>query len=469
MVGFLTISATPSEQSRAHRSQISLEDFGRIASADIEIAPLTILVGKNNSGKSYLASLLWALHNFSSEISFGRGTEAIKAPKWFREGLKECRNSRSNAPFIVTGAQVSRSLNYWAKNSKNEIVSRVMSLEEATIERLSFKIDGELYIRFKKKAPVPFGTLDSDIEKCNWALSFDKEGIKKKDEEKHFFATSASSQKEADDELFKYVINSLLHADCTPSSGSATYIPAARSGLVLSLEFIASSLFQELGISKDEQYNSRFSRPVISFLRSLVQRPNSRSIASARQQDVVRFLESNILNGSVVREDGSFPSFFYRPKNSKKMLPMHAVSSMVTEMTPVIDRLRSRSHGAIIFEEPEAHLHLEAQRQMARAIVRMVNGGIPVVLTTHSDTFLQEINFLIQMSSAKNRKELWNRFGYGEDDIISIDNILVYEFREVDEKTVVGKAESGPSGFIIESLNDVLLEISDQAYAIEDD
>src|SRR4051794_40370193 len=42
---------------------LSVEGFGKIAKGEVTMAPLVVLVGKNNTGKSYLSSLLWgALH-----------------------------------------------------------------------------------------------------------------------------------------------------------------------------------------------------------------------------------------------------------------------------------------------------------------------------------------------------------------------------------------------------------------------
>ena len=37
-------------------------DFGPIAKAEIDLRPLTVFVGPSNTGKSYLAILLYALH-----------------------------------------------------------------------------------------------------------------------------------------------------------------------------------------------------------------------------------------------------------------------------------------------------------------------------------------------------------------------------------------------------------------------
>ena len=66
---------------------ISVRDFGRVASADIEMAPMVVLVGKNNTGKSYIASLLWAMMNadeflFRNEVELGglsKSTHALAA------------------------------------------------------------------------------------------------------------------------------------------------------------------------------------------------------------------------------------------------------------------------------------------------------------------------------------------------------------------------------------------------------
>lgn len=40
-----------------------VENFGKIAEADVSISPLICFVGDNNSGKSYLMSLLWGIIN----------------------------------------------------------------------------------------------------------------------------------------------------------------------------------------------------------------------------------------------------------------------------------------------------------------------------------------------------------------------------------------------------------------------
>ena len=41
--------------------KLSVEDLGRMQRAQIDVRPRMLFVGDNNSGKSYLASLLWGV------------------------------------------------------------------------------------------------------------------------------------------------------------------------------------------------------------------------------------------------------------------------------------------------------------------------------------------------------------------------------------------------------------------------
>lgn len=42
--------------------QLIVDHYGKIEHAKVTVAPLTLFVGDNNSGKSYLLSLIWALN-----------------------------------------------------------------------------------------------------------------------------------------------------------------------------------------------------------------------------------------------------------------------------------------------------------------------------------------------------------------------------------------------------------------------
>ena len=53
----------------------------------------------------------------------------------------------------------------------------------------------------------------------------------------------------------------------------------------------------------------------------------------------------------------------------------------------------------LIIDEPESHLDTANQIQLARLVARLVNSGVKVLITTHSDYIVREINNLIMLSS----------------------------------------------------------------------
>ena len=59
------MATTPDSQNL----ELSVTDFGPIAKAKIDLRPLTVFVGPSNTGKSYMAVLIYALHQFFSAYS----------------------------------------------------------------------------------------------------------------------------------------------------------------------------------------------------------------------------------------------------------------------------------------------------------------------------------------------------------------------------------------------------------------
>ena len=69
---------------------LHVENFAKIQSADVRISPLMCFVGDNNTGKSYLMSLLWGILTLGKDL-FPKKSSESKAYKkcevWLREHL----------------------------------------------------------------------------------------------------------------------------------------------------------------------------------------------------------------------------------------------------------------------------------------------------------------------------------------------------------------------------------------------
>lgn len=82
-----------------------------------------------------------------------------------------------------------------------------------------------------------------------------------------------------------------------------------------------------------------------------------------------------------------------------------------------------------MIDEPELNLHPANQRAVARLLARLVNAGIRVVCSTHSDYIVREINSLIMLSRPHpKREELMKRFGYDEEELLKPEQVGAYLF-----------------------------------------
>jgi ABC-type multidrug transport system ATPase subunit len=61
-------------------------------------------------------------------------------------------------------------------------------------------------------------------------------------------------------------------------------------------------------------------------------------------------------------------------------------------------KYQAKSGGMLIIDEPELNLHPANQRRLARFLVALVNHGVKVFITTHSDYIVREFNTLIMLN-----------------------------------------------------------------------
>jgi predicted ATPase len=140
---------------------------------------------------------------------------------------------------------------------------------------------------------------------------------------------------------------------------------------------------------------------------------------------------------------------------------------MVAELAPldILLRRRLRPGDFLIIDEPEAHLHPENQRRIARVIVRLVRVGVRVVCTTHSSTFLHQISnhLLASAASADARMSL----GFDKNDVIVSDEVGVYLFGKSKAGTRVRSVPIEPGfGISEDEFVRVAEEIGDESYTL---
>ena len=147
--------------------------------------------------------------------------------------------------------------------------------------------------------------------------------------------------------------------------------------------------------------------------------------------DVIAFFERDVVSGAVEIDQNAgnaYPEIYYEPIGGIGRFTFNRTSSMVSELAPVILFLKHlvQPGDLVILEEPESHLHPAIQQQMARAIVRLKNAGVKVLITTHSDLFLGSINNLMKLHSS--RASILDQLGLEEQDRLDPHDVAAYQF-----------------------------------------
>ncbi|MBC7907810.1 MAG: AAA family ATPase [Rhodospirillaceae bacterium] len=425
------------------RWTVSIRDFGRIKSADVTLAPLTVLVGRNNTGKSYVASLLWGLLN-PERILFPREIPTDDVYKMCDKAIAEA----------VLTAKEERSSTVLVVDPFVNWLNQLLGLRSSSFLSAVFSYPGlDAGLELLQVAPPHQRVVIKNDPDDNWGSFFGAD---------EFVLNIAVSDLDVDWKRYR-VISSIAHMLLTGSPwadigvNGSIYVPAGRSGLALTLPaVIDKALGKAFGGETAE--GPVFPLPLLGFLRLMAAR--SASVPDGTGEPVARFIEKEIMGGRFERTKPDSTLFQFQPDGGITPMPLHAASSLVSELGPLAEVLSRTQFSTIIIEEPEAHLHLEAQMAMARACARLVSSGVRVVVTTHSDTFLQYLNNLMMLHDHPRREEFMRRWDLSEEDVIDPANALGYEFECPDGSTVVKDMTKGAAGFEPATMNSLLRDLT---------
>ena len=162
----------------------------------------------------------------------------------------------------------------------------------------------------------------------------------------------------------------------------------------------------------------------------------------------------------------------YNKKNNKFDIPLYLASSSARCIVDIYFYLKhlAKQGDILIIDEPESHLTLKNQRLIAKLIASMINLGIKVFITTHSDFLVKELNNLILLSNQFNDKQHWllkNKKNYSSSDFIKFDEVSVYQAinGKLDKLKVTNKGIEIP--FFDDEINNLFSISSDLDYLID--
>ena len=403
-----------SKDTQPLKINIAVENFGPIEKAEIDLRPLTIFVGESNTGKTYLAALIYALyqafegfsriplsHSIISLLKQSRFSSQNELDEETLETLKKLNTFghifkySDFPPWLCT--HIHHYLNnpepfenqlkrYFDLNSVSDLIR--FTGRKGNELRVSLKVseENQSLWDFEMKGFGSDITVDGNIN-ADMALHIKDETASKKILDLEYLET-------------------LLHVNINKGL-DFYYLPADRGGYMKTRGIIGSSLIDLAthGGSGHFTKNSTLSGIIADFLKQIINYKEVR-IPSRKIAEIVNLLEKDVMQGEikVQRPAGvGYPQFLYHPQGTEQGLRMSQSSSMVSDLAPLVLFLRGivESEDTLIIEEPEAHLHPRAQTQIAITLARLVRAGVRVIITTHSDWLLQQIGNLIREGELK--------------------------------------------------------------------
>jgi len=447
------------------RWTLHIEDFGKIKQADIEISPLMLFVGDNNSGKSYLMSLLWGLLRFSREM-FSFDSMYInlqldsysQCEKWLMENVGvEVEIKKDVQDMFISW------FNDLLESNKKLLTKKIFNypIDIGKIEIRNFQASQPLKVQWFKDVQKLSGLI---IKVSKNTIGFSYGSVEKFSESDRLIMLENICWK---------ILGNGITAPFSKgkNNGVSVYLPASRTGFMLSYKSLVQDAISRgfsPNINNESANNSVFTLPINSFLQDLSRFEISEE---SKYGIVADFIEENMLYGKVIVDDMPVPNVSFKPKNFKKSMPLYVTSSVVSELAPLILLLRSSiDYNLLIIEEPEAHLHPKYQVLIAKALIRLVNSGLPVWISTHSDTILQQINNMIKLYKHRSKEALMNEFNYEKIDLLNEDKVNVYQFKTVSNgKTEIQKLEKKEYGVVVPTFNDMLVELIKETKAFQED
>lgn len=421
---------------------IELNNIGPVKHMELDLSKrLITFMGLNGTGKTYVSYVVYSLlRGFRTHFNLFENTQKIDEDR-----LKGTLNIDAIYTCINQQVQV-----------LNEQISQVFNLssddlqfEDASVKLLSTKESLHLDIlqskqnfrvidlfRFQKNA----GDLEFEITKLN------------RDE----------YDKEDPSEISLFILKLLVF-----NSPTASMLTAERSGIYtfskeLSLNRLKNSSFSETQFPKQ-----RYPRPIVN---SLIEADDLAQIKKqkAPTANLASKIESDILSGKMmISSDGELR---FKSKKLEKDIAFSLASSAVKTIAPIILFLKhlTEHNQVLIIDEPELNLHPKNQILLARIFAKMINAGIRLIINTHSDYILRELNSLIMLNAIDDTTI--KKLKYAEDERIDYRKVGVYEFNMENTSNhgvVVKEVPVSKTGFdsvLIDEVINKQMNISQEIY-----
>ena len=403
---------------------LDVTDCGPVARGRVELRPLTVFVGPSNTGKSWLATLAYALHRYLGtsrarwlpRVRFGPPLPEGQIVDLVRTVADELpalvsRSAESGEENIELTASIKAAVRWHVEEQGRAIgkeVERCFGLDASSLVREGSSGSACILLQH----PTDGVEHELNVRDSGWTFRPTvPDGLHIRRDRRERLADLLFSEPETETMRAARAWDAVdfLSRDVLPRLPPAFYLPADKTGLINAHATVVSALIQSatLGGIRSTDPVPPLSGVRGDFLAQVVEMASSqrgRFLRDRRGREHLRRLGKRIedgMLGGAIKVGGlpglSYPRFTYVPRRWKSGLPLTSASSMVVELAPVVLYLRHvvSSDDLLIIDEPESHLHPAMQVAFMRHIASIAGAGVRVLLTTHSEWVLEALGNVV--------------------------------------------------------------------------
>jgi AAA15 family ATPase/GTPase len=437
--------------------KVSIKNLGVIRQAEFAIGDLTIICGKNNTGKTYVT---YALYGF---LDSWRNALQVEIPK-------------DKIDHLLTDGSITLDL--------NKYIGKVPSILRKGCQTFTSRLPRVFASSPKRFSEISFAidvaatdiVLDKSFQRTLRSAKIELFTIEKKDNSHSVIVTLLVEKdkmmivQESVRRVIGDSIKDIVFSNVFPRPFIAS---AERTGAAIfrkELNFARNRLLETMNSSEKSinpldllsRVYSDYALPVksdVEFIRQLEDLAKKDSFISEQHENILKDF-ADIIGGDYTVSKNN--ELFYEPRGKHVKLTMDESSSSVRSLLDVGFYLRhvAKEGDILMVDEPELNLHPENQRRVARLFASLVNIGIKVFITTHSDYVIKELNTLIQLNQNDKRlKELARREKYKETELLDYRKVRVYIAEEA-LQTVEGKQKRSKCQTLIPAdINETGIEV----------
>ncbi len=421
----------------------TFKNIGPVQGAELELGDLTVIAGRNNTGKTYLVYTLYGFlktwENWLEPALAARNRASRRPRPTARypvfEAICEQVADKGQIELDVDRATLGReriaAMNHLTRWFSTSQLASVFSSPPEKFENAS------IGLRLGEELPCDAGVVEgSDV-----SLPIRYDGLKLS-----VAASQPGSGRHAPMALRRRLWRRYLRFLFPELPSDPFVLSAERFGISLfyrELDFTKSQLVDLLQKYGDKRRSdddfpfdlldeavSRYAQPIkdnIDYTRSLPDLRKQRSeIYDASLHNYIR----NLMSGYyTVSGDGAIQFRSVSRGDSRFSIPLHLASSSARGLSDLYFFLRhvARRNHLLVIDEPESHLDTANQILLARLLARLVRAGLQIIVTTHSDYIIKELNNLIMLSSDFGSKAMViKRLNYEKADCLDPARVRAY-------------------------------------------